>query len=129
MRLGLHLTADNAEIVLVGRDRSFSYKAIQLAAGALHRGASLIVANPDGRHPAPDGSPVPETGALAAAILAAAGHPPCRVIGKPQSELFRDGLALLECDAGNAIMIGDNPETDGAGARAAGIKFFLIRPS
>ena len=128
MRLGLQLTAENAEIVLVGRDRSFSYKSIQLAAGTLHRGASLIVANPDGRHPAPDGSPVPETGALAAAILAAAGHPPYRIVGKPQPELFRDGLARLGCDTSDAIMIGDNPETDGAGARATGMTFFFIRP-
>jgi HAD superfamily hydrolase (TIGR01450 family) len=129
MRLGLHLTADNADIVLVGRDRGFSYKSIELAAGALHRGASLIVANPDGRHPAPDGSPVPETGALAAAILAAAGQPPYRVVGKPRLELFRAGLARLGCAAGNAVMIGDNPETDGEGASAAGMKFFLIRHS
>lgn len=127
-RLGLALTADDAEVVLVGRDRDFSYKSIQLAAGALHRGASLIVANPDGCHPAPDGSPVPETGALAAAILTAAGQPPYRVVGKPQPELFRDGLARLGCEAAAAVMIGDNPETDGAGARAAGIPFFLIRP-
>lgn len=128
IRLGLQLASEDAEIVLVGRDRGFSYRSIQLAAGAIHRGASLTIANPDGRHPAPDGSPVPETGALAAAILAAAGHPSYRVVGKPEPELFLDGLTRLGCDADDAIMIGDNPETDGAGARAAGIKFFLIRP-
>lgn len=127
-RLGLRLVDDDAEIVLVGRDRRFGYIAIQRAAVAIHRGARLIVANPDGRHPAPDGTPVPETGALAAAILAAAGHPPYRVIGKPEPELFRDGLARLDCPADTAIMIGDNDDTDGAGARAAGIRFFHIRP-
>lgn len=127
--LGLQLTDDSADIVLVGRDRSFSYQSIQRAAAALHRGASLIVANPDGRHPGPDGSPVPETGALAAAILAAAGHPPYRVVGKPQPELFREGLERLGCDAADVVMIGDNPETDGVGARAAGMTFFPIRAS
>jgi HAD superfamily hydrolase (TIGR01450 family) len=121
--LGLGLTDDDPDVVLVGRDRDFSYASIARAARSLHRGADLIVANPDTSHPGPGGEPVPETGALAAAILAAAGHRSYRVIGKPEPALFEDGLVRLGCAAAEALMIGDNPATDGAGAAAAGIRF------
>lgn len=126
--LALWLTDDpaEAEIVLLCRDLDFSFAALARAAEALHRGARLVATNPDLTHPGAAGLPVPETGALLAALLACAPHVAPRVIGKPEPDLFRLALRRLGADAGDAVMIGDNPTTDGAGAARLGIPALLI---
>lgn len=122
-RLGLNMQTTDPEIVVLGRDRDFNYQRLSAAANAIRRGADLIVANPDLSHPGGGGRIVPETGALLAAILASAGPVPYRTIGKPESHLFELGLRRLGVRASDAVMIGDNPLTDGEGARRAGIRY------
>jgi putative hydrolase of the HAD superfamily len=46
---------------------------------------------------------------------------------KPQAVIFEKALALAGCAAEDAMMIGDDPRTDIAGARAAGIAAVLVR--
>jgi ribonucleotide monophosphatase NagD (HAD superfamily) len=127
-RLGLDMTTCDPDIVLVGRDRGFTYAKLQMAANAVREGATLIAANPDLTHPGRGGTVVPETGALLAAILACAGAVPHRIIGKPEPELFARALALLAVPAAQAVMVGDNPHTDGAGARRLGMRYVAIEP-
>ena len=43
-------------------------------------------------------------------------------IAKPDPAIFREGLRQAGVDAGDAIFVGDSPEFDIAGARAAGIR-------
>ena len=45
---------------------------------------------------------------------------------KPAPEPFRAGLALAGVEAGAALFVGDSPDTDIAGARAAGIRAVLV---
>ena len=45
---------------------------------------------------------------------------------KPEPAAFRAGLALAGVEADDALFVGDSPETDIAGARAAGIRALLI---
>lgn len=47
---------------------------------------------------------------------------------KPGPEIFRTALALLEAEAASAVMIGDSPGSDMAGAESAGIDFIYFRP-
>lgn len=124
-RKGLRLTATDPDLVILGRDRHFTYAKLERACTALRAGAGLVVANPDLVHPGPRG-PVPETGTLLAAILACAGPVPCRVVGKPEPALFRKALAVLGVAAADALMIGDNAETDGIGARRLGIGYVHV---
>lgn len=124
---GLNLCATHPEIVLVGRDRQFTYKKLAVAVEAIHRGAELIVANPDSSHPGPNGEAVPETGALAAALIVASGIQSHRVIGKPERGLFDIACRRLGIELENAIMIGDNAATDGAGALRLGMRFVHVR--
>lgn len=124
---GLRAGDADADIVLVGRDRQFTYGKLAQAAAALHRGARLIVACPDKSHPGPTGLPVPEAGALAEAIMAASGVRDHQVIGKPEPLLFLTACAQLGIGPQQAVMIGDNAETDGAGARRLGMRFFLVQ--
>ena len=50
-------------------------------------------------------------------------------VSKPSSVLFEQALVALETDAAHAAHIGDNPYTDILGARGAGMKAVLYRPS
>lgn len=125
-RRGLHLDASRPDVVLVARDRQFSYAKLAAAASALVDGARFIVAAPDLSHPGVDGKPVPETGALAAAIIACAGERDYTVIGKPERALFEMGCRRLGIDFSDAVMIGDNPQTDGLGARRLGMRFWQV---
>jgi HAD superfamily hydrolase (TIGR01450 family) len=126
-RKGLRLNTTRPDIVLVTRDRQFSYGKLAAAADALSDGARFYVAAPDLSHPSPTGKPVPETGALAAAILACVGALDYTVIGKPERILFEMGCQRLAIDFVDAIMIGDNPLTDGLGARRLGMRFHQVQ--
>lgn len=122
----LGLVPDDAqpEVVVLCRDTSFDYARLQAIAAALAGGAALWAANPDLSHPGAGGRIVPETGALLAAVQAVAPQVRPRLFGKPQPALY---LAALDgLDPGAAVMLGDNPATDIAGARALGLPALLL---
>jgi len=125
--IGLRLAGNAPEVVVVGRDRRFSYARLTVAVNAVRAGAELIATNADHTHPGPDGSVVPETGALLAAILHCVGSAPHRVIGKPEPALFTKALRILDVPAASVAVIGDNPTTDGIGARRLGMRYIEVR--
>lgn len=128
LRLGLFLTDRAPEAVLLLRDPRFDYAKLKRMANHIRAGAAFWIANPDFFHPS--GIDVtPDTGALARAVEAVAGRPPDRIIGKPQPLLFTRALATLGLAPENALMIGDNPATDIAGAAAARIRAILVGSS
>jgi putative hydrolase of the HAD superfamily len=47
-------------------------------------------------------------------------------VSKPDTTIFRAGLAAAGCEAGQAVHVGDSPAADVAGARAAGIRPLLL---
>jgi len=122
-QLGMTLVEEDADCVLLLRDPHFSYAKLKRAANALRGGADLIVANGDLVHPGPRRQIVPETGALLAALLACVQgrEVPYKVIGKPGPHLFERACAELGIAPRDALMLGDNPDTDIAGARALGM--------
>lgn len=123
---GLRPVQQLPDIVFLGRDRQFSHAKLMLAANAARAGAELVVANPDLVHPGPGGTVVPETGALLTALLACTGPVAYRLIGKPEPTLFAAGLALLGLPKQTVAMLGDNPRTDGEGARRFGLRYVEI---
>jgi HAD superfamily hydrolase (TIGR01450 family) len=125
---GLEPQSATPEVVILLRDTDFSYQRLQRAVNALLSGAALIVGNTDLIHPGRGGSVVPETGALLAALAAAVDlrKIECRVVGKPHPTLFQRACAAVGVEPDCAIMIGDNPDTDGAGANAAGMPAILM---
>lgn len=124
--LGLAVRQDHVDAVVIGRDRGFSYRTLIAAANEVIAGARLFVANPDHVHPGRSGRVIPDTGALAGALLACTGPRPYRVVGKPESHLFEIGLDILGTEPARTVMVGDNPETDGAGARRLGLRYVPI---
>ena len=130
-RAGLRLVdgdgaEDDCDVVLVSRDVDFTYGKLARAANALRRGADLVVTNPDLWHPGRDGAVVPETGSLVRALTACAAPKTVQRIGKPEPWLFREALRRLNAAPADCVVVGDNPDTDGAGARRLGIPCLLL---
>lgn len=123
---GLTLVEQDADIALLTRDITFNYRQLERLVGLLHAGTQLVVANIDATHPAADGGLVPETGALLEAILCCLPGLTYRVIGKPEPTMFDIALRKAGVRTEHAILIGDNPATDGEGARRIGIAFASI---
>lgn len=124
--LGVALVQEDPDIVLLLRDPAFTYTRLQQVVTTLANGAQLVAANADRCHPGANGLIVPETGALLAAIRTCLPAVEPIIIGKPGPMLFDKACAALDAKPAEAIMIGDNPETDGAGAQALGIPTILV---
>lgn len=118
---GLVRTEDpnEATVVVVGIDRELTYEKLARATLAVGRGARFLGTNGDRSFPSERGNE-PGAGALLAAIEAASGVPP-RVFGKPESDLFQQGLQMLGTAAERTAMIGDRYETDIIGAHGVGL--------
>ncbi|MES2495746.1 MAG: HAD hydrolase-like protein [Pseudomonadota bacterium] len=123
---GLQLVEDRPDMVLLMRDTDFTYAKLDRAVAALAAGARLVVANGDRTHPGAEGRPVPETGALLAAIMACLPDIEPLILGKPGPMLFERACRILGIRAEEGVMIGDNAETDGAGAAAFGMPCILV---
>lgn len=126
--LGLRLDAEPTEVALLTRDPGFTYGSLADLLARLHGGARLVVSNLDATHPGPGGVPVPETGALLEAVRACRPDLAFEVVGKPEPWLFAAALARAAVAPGDALFVGDNPATDGEGARRAGLAFHHVRP-
>jgi phosphoglycolate/pyridoxal phosphate phosphatase family enzyme len=112
------------DAVLVGLDPLFDDERLAAAAEAIRGGARFIATNADARYPTPTGF-LPGAGTMVAAIQDATGVKPL-VIGKPEPAMFRSILEATGTDASDALVIGDNPESDISAARRAGIECVLV---
>ncbi|MEI2415151.1 HAD-IIA family hydrolase [Orrella sp. JC864] len=127
--LGCRLVERDAEVVLLALDKSFSYRRLAQLTRELAQGAPLVVTNPDLTHPGPDGQIVPETGALLQALRACVQPAHTHVVGKPGRAMFAEAVGRLHAaGAGRLVVIGDNPDTDAAGAVAMGLPYLLVGP-
>lgn len=129
-QVGMRLVQEEADVVVLLRDTKFSYAKLERAVQSLAKGARLIVSNPDATHPSEDGLIVPETGALLAAIGTCVDLSRLNVqyIGKPASFLFERACAALKIAPEEAVMVGDNRETDVKGAGRLGMAAVLVSP-
>lgn len=124
--LGCQQVQAGADFVLLALDMHFSHTRLTLVVNEVLRGARLIVSNADVTHPGPQDRVVPETGALLAAVVAASGVQPWRVIGKPAPLLFEEGLRCLGARPEDTVVVGDNPLTDAEGAARLGMACVLV---
>lgn len=127
--MGVRLNRDEAQIVVLLRDTRFNYSRLERAANALRKGARLIVANPDLTHPGAGGRIKPETGALLSALASCVklDTVEMEIVGKPMPTLFLKACRALDLEPEDVVMLGDNPATDLAGARALGMGSLLVR--
>lgn len=116
---------EDVAAVVVGLDRKITYRKLTAATTALVRGVPFIAANPDPMLPTEDGA-LPGAGALVAALRYATGREPV-TIGKPEPGLLREAMARIGTCPGETAMVGDQPATDVAAGRAAGVFTVLVR--
>jgi len=125
-REGLLPVGQDAEFVILGRDLRWNYRQLTLLLNELHRGATLIVTNPDLTHPDREDRIIPETGSLLAALVAGAGVAPTHIVGKPETFLFEEAIRRLGSAPEHTIVVGDNPLTDQEGARRLGLRCVMV---
>lgn len=112
--------ADEAEVVVIGLDRTATYARLAEAALAVGRGCPFIGSNPDRSVPTERGLE-PGAGALLALVQAVTNVAPL-IIGKPEPLFFQQALARLGVTAADTVMVGDRYETDILGGAVAGLR-------
>ena len=112
------------DAVIVGLDPELDYGRLAVAMAAVAAGARLIATNADTRYPTTAGF-LPGAGAIVAALATATGASP-EVIGKPAPAMFEAILESTGVPASEAVVVGDNPAADVAGAHRAGCAAILV---
>jgi 4-nitrophenyl phosphatase len=110
--------------VVVGMDRSFTYKTLMAAQTAICEGALYVVTNSDATFPTAQGL-VPGAGSIVAAVSAAAQREPI-LVGKPSLVLAEALATVTGVPAAQTLFVGDRLSTDIAMAKEAGMVAALV---
>lgn len=121
---GIIITEDAPNIVVQGIDREFTYAKGSKAVQYILAGAAFIMTNPDLLLPSNEGF-VPGAGSIGAMLSASSGQQPI-IVGKPSKLLIQFALDQLHVKAGQALVIGDNMNTDIAAGVNAGCGTALV---
>ncbi|SNX65379.1 HAD superfamily hydrolase (TIGR01458 family) [Streptomyces sp. TLI_55] len=112
-------------VVLGGAGEEFGYAALNRAFGHLQRGARLVAMHRNLYWRTEDGLQL-DAGAFLAGLEKAA-RTEAVVTGKPSRAFFASALARLGVGADEAVMVGDDVESDVLAAQAAGVTGVLVR--
>ncbi|MFD5573425.1 HAD-IIA family hydrolase [Streptomyces cadmiisoli] len=112
-------------VVVGGAGPEFGYEAMNAAFGHLQRGARLVTMHRNLYWRTDRGLQL-DSGAFLAGLEAAAGTE-AEVTGKPSPAFFEAALAHLGAAAGEAVMVGDDIESDVLAAQRTGITGVLVR--
>ncbi|MFF7987977.1 HAD-IIA family hydrolase [Streptomyces sp. NPDC007901] len=112
-------------VLLGGAGPEFGYAALNRAFGQLQRGARLVAMHRN-LYWRTDAGLQLDAGAFLAGLEAAAGVE-AEVTGKPARAFFEAALGRLGVDAAEALMIGDDVESDVLAAQRLGITGALVR--
>jgi 4-nitrophenyl phosphatase len=116
--------ADGVTLVISAMDTDATYARMAEATLAVRAGAPWIQTNPDPTFPSERGI-VPGAGAIMAFLEAATEQKPL-IIGKPETGIFRQALAILGASPEETVMLGDRLETDILGGHRAGLKTICV---
>lgn len=115
----------DTDVLVVGKDRSFGYDTLTRGLHALENDAAFVATNRDGKSPTDDGNE-PGSGAVVAAVAAAAGREPDVVAGKPHDPIVEATFDRLALDPSECFVVGDNPDMDVALGERAGMTTVLV---
>jgi 4-nitrophenyl phosphatase len=110
--------------VIVSLDRRLKYKQLEQATTFILAGVTFIGTNPDPLLPTPQGF-IPGAGAILAALEVASGKKPL-IIGKPKPTMYQIVLNDLRIQPENALVVGDQMQTDIAAGIEAGCLTALV---
>jgi 4-nitrophenyl phosphatase len=121
---GSDLPRRSAAAVVAGMDLDLDYQKITTAMRLILDGADFVATNTDRNYPRPDGI-YPATGVVTGAIQGATGVEPY-VVGKPYPAIFRAALKHLDVNSEEALMVGDQLDTDILGANQSRIDSAVV---
>ncbi|KOX07588.1 TIGR01458 family HAD-type hydrolase [Streptomyces sp. NRRL B-3648] len=120
------LVEEGADVVVIGgAGPGFDYAALNRAFGELQRGARLVAMHRN-LYWRTDAGLQLDSGAFLAGLERAA-HVEAEVTGKPSRAFFEAALARLGVGAQQALMVGDDIESDVLAAQRAGLTGVLVR--
>lgn len=129
---GVELVGDNADAVLLGgadetpeTNLVFSYMNLARAFSELELGADLYCLHRN-RWWQTQRGPLLDSGCFVAGLEYAAGVE-ATVLGKPSSAYFEAACVALDAEPGMTWMVGDDLESDIAGAQGVGMRTVLVR--
>ncbi len=123
----LHCIDTTSPFVVVGdAGENFNYPRLNRAFRTLIHGARLIAAAENRYFKDSDGELSMDAGGFVRALEYAADVK-AEVVGKPSREFFHQALASMGVRPEEAIMVGDDIESDIAGAQNAGLRAVLVR--
>jgi HAD superfamily hydrolase (TIGR01458 family) len=129
---GIELVGEGADAVLLGgadeteeSGRVFSYMNLARAFAELEAGAELYCLHRNRWWQTKHG-PLLDSGAFVVGLeYAAQTH--ATVLGKPSSSFFEAALESLDSDPGQALMVGDDIDSDIRGGQLHGMRTVLVR--
>lgn len=116
---------DAAELVVMGKDRSFDFGTLTRGLRALGRDVPFMVTNRDRTTPTSDGIE-PGTGAIVGAVAIAAEREPDVVAGKPNDPMIDATLDRLDVPPADCLVVGDSLESDIVMGKRAGMTTVLV---
>jgi HAD superfamily hydrolase (TIGR01458 family) len=125
---GITLVDDPAQadvVLLGGPDDSWTYAHLNAVFGALRAGVPLIAMQRNRWWPTAQG-PALDAGMFVAGLEYAASIR-ATVVGKPSPAIYRGVCRLLGVPPAQAMMVGDDPESDLAPAAEIGMRTCLVR--
>lgn len=123
---GVRITTDSPGCVLVGNlGAGFTHSLLDTAFRHLMAGAELIALSTNRYWQRAGGELSLDAGPFVAALEYASGRRATGV-GKPERAFFELALQNLGLPPATVAMVGDDPELDVAGARAAGLRAILV---
>ena len=123
---GIPVTDDAPDRVLVANlGVGFTHERLDTAFRHLMAGANLIALSKNRYWQMAGGEPSLDAGPFVTALEYASGKS-ATVIGKPERAFFELALLSLGLPTGMVAMVGDDPELEVRGARAAGLRTILV---
>lgn len=121
---GIQLNEVDPDVVIVGLDYDVTYHKFALATLAIKRGAFFIGTNADTNLPNERGL-VPGAGSVISLVETAVQHK-AKYIGKPEADIVDFAAAYKGFDPSQAVMVGDNYNTDIKCGLNAGLDTLLV---
>lgn len=132
LALHVELVESGAQVVLLGgadeteeTGEVFGYPNLSRAFAELREGARLVCLHKN-RWWQTSRGPLLDAGAFVAGLEYAA-EVEAEVVGKPTAAYFEAALAELDAAPGEAVMVGDDVESDVGGAKRIGMRGVLVR--
>ncbi len=114
----------DVDLVLLGFDKTLTYRKLELAAGLLLAGLPYYATHGDLVCPTPAG-PIPDAGSMILLLQGTTGRTPT-VIGKPETLLVDMACQRFGIGREQTAMVGDRLYTDMEMGRRAGIASLLV---